>query len=97
MPFHSFDSFPTNHDFALSLFQSFHSKRASNFQTKHSKGWQNSIRHNLSLNECFVKVNFFTIGSFVDDEDLDNHEYLYFNLFRSQVRGELRGRGTTGA
>ena len=30
-------------------------------------------------------------------ENLDNHEYLYFNLFRSQVRGELRGRGTTGA
>lgn len=42
------------------------------YKSQKNKGWQNSIRHNLSLNECFVKIpsdagqekkgNYWTIG-----------------------------------
>ena len=52
---------------------------------KRVKGWQNCVRHNLSLNECFIKVG-------RSDNGRGSDWTIHPNYFSSFLRGEYRKR-----
>ncbi|UJR25798.1 hypothetical protein I4U23_007148 [Adineta vaga] len=50
------------------------------FATLHSKAWRNSIRHNLSLNECFIR-----------QKKVENGRGYYWSIHPASLDAFLRG------